>query len=227
MKRATAKPRSRRAPQAQGSNNPVARYLRLLVQYPHTPESNKAQLQFVVASVLFSVVFSAMAPMRMVSEHEWARTFCDFMASFIPMIDKVTIAVLNSPVDRSEENRFYFSVMWALSPIYVAFAWAELSAWKKQDSKLVQLNAEKIFAWLFLFGIAAIVFFVIPAVGKHGLYVSSWTNAFLSVAFFRGIGTIAAVAGVTMIFTMSVYFLREALSSEIRNRRLRRSQNHG
>lgn len=53
-------------------------------------------------------------PDDILKSHRWAVDFCDFMASIIPQIDVVTSIGVKSDV-----NRFYFSVLWVVSPALV------------------------------------------------------------------------------------------------------------
>jgi len=228
MSRSVRRKRSSQSAQKpNAATNPVIRYLRLLVRYPHTPESNKAQLQFIVASVLFSVVFSAMAPMRMISDYEWARVFSDFMASFIPMIDKVTIAMLDSHVNRSEENRFYFSVMWALSPICILLAWQQMMAGKRFDPALVKPTFTRFLGGLLIASFSLVIVFAFPPVGKDGLYVSNLTNAYLSNAFLRGLGAVGMVFGPVVGITLFVFQLKEGLADELLSWKKLKGERHG
>lgn len=54
----------------------------------------------------------ALTPADILKANPWARDFCDFMASYVSQIDKVTVLNIEPDI-----NRFYFSVMWAGSPV--------------------------------------------------------------------------------------------------------------
>ncbi len=56
----------------------------------------------------------ALTPPDILTAYSWTRPFTDFMASIVPQIDKVTALGIDADI-----NRFYFSVMWAGSPVLV------------------------------------------------------------------------------------------------------------
>lgn len=53
-------------------------------------------------------------PSDILTANAWAREFSDFMASIVPQIDRITALGIKSDI-----NRFYFSLMWAMSPIFI------------------------------------------------------------------------------------------------------------
>ncbi len=80
---------------------------------PYGPETKKVQLGFFFGSWAVLAAVGLFIPEKVLSENEWAWRFSDFMASFIPQIDR--IAALNL---RPEVNRFHYSILWAVSPIF-------------------------------------------------------------------------------------------------------------
>ncbi|QGW81897.1 hypothetical protein [Variovorax paradoxus] len=68
----------------------------------------------VIAQLIY---FSAMVglgvflPDSVLEGNAWKRDFSDFMASFVPQIDRITALDIEPGV-----NRFYFSILWATSP---------------------------------------------------------------------------------------------------------------
>jgi hypothetical protein len=56
----------------------------------------------------------ALTPPDILTAYSWTRPFTDFMANIVPQIDKVTALGIDADI-----NRFYFSVMWAGSPVLV------------------------------------------------------------------------------------------------------------
>lgn len=54
----------------------------------------------------------ALTPPDILTAYSWTRPFTDFMASYVSQIDKVTALGIDVDI-----NRFYFSVMWAGSPV--------------------------------------------------------------------------------------------------------------
>ncbi len=71
----------------------------------------------------------ALTPPDILKAYSWTRPFTDFMASIVPQIDKVTALGIDADI-----NRFYFSVMWAGSP--VIFALIVVSTWATRQSHL-------------------------------------------------------------------------------------------
>ena len=57
-------------------------------------------------------VVGMLVPDDILKSYAWAREFSDFMAGIVPQIDRVTALNIKPDV-----NRFYFSVLWAGSPI--------------------------------------------------------------------------------------------------------------
>lgn len=75
----------------------------------------------------------ALTPQDILTAYSWTRPFTDFMASIVPQIDKVTALGIDPDI-----NRFYFSVMWAGSPVLVLiFA---LIAWRDRDGHMLMLT---------------------------------------------------------------------------------------
>jgi hypothetical protein len=85
-------------------------------------------IAFIAYFVVMGLV-GAFTPADILKANPWAREFCDFMASLVPQIDAVT--KLNIAPDI---NRFYFSVMWAGSP--VAFILIGGLLWTDRQSHL-------------------------------------------------------------------------------------------
>lgn len=63
--------------------------------------------------VLMGLV-GALTPPDILSAYSWTKPFTNFMASLVSQIDKVTALGIDADI-----NRFYFSVMWACSPILI------------------------------------------------------------------------------------------------------------
>jgi len=80
---------------------------------PYGPETKKIQLGFFFGSWAILATIGLFIPEKILSENEWAWRFSDFMASFIPQIDR--IAALNL---RPEVNKFHYSILWAVSPVF-------------------------------------------------------------------------------------------------------------
>lgn len=65
-----------------------------------------------VAYYAVMAVVGMLIPEDILRSHAWAREFSDFMASIVPQIDRITALNIKPDV-----NRFYFSVLWAGSPV--------------------------------------------------------------------------------------------------------------
>mgnify|MGYP001618438137 CR=1 FL=1 len=77
------------------------------------PGGNKEQNRFFLISWAVLAFVGFFIPDDILSKHTWAREFTDFMAGIVPQIDRVTALNL-----RPEVNRFHYSVLWAVSPVY-------------------------------------------------------------------------------------------------------------
>ncbi|MDO8457944.1 MAG: hypothetical protein Q7T07_13660 [Burkholderiaceae bacterium] len=72
---------------------------------------------FGIALVVYYLVMAIvgmLVPDDILKSHAWAREFSDFMAGIVQQIDRVTALNIKPDV-----NRFYFSVLWAGSPVLV------------------------------------------------------------------------------------------------------------
>jgi len=65
-----------------------------------------------VAYYLVMALVGACIPDDILKANAWAREFSDFMASIVSQIDRITAVGIKPDV-----NRFYFSVLWAGSPL--------------------------------------------------------------------------------------------------------------
>jgi hypothetical protein len=67
-----------------------------------------------VAYYLLMATVGMLVPDDILQSNVWAREFSDFMAGIVPQIDRVTALHIKPDV-----NRFYFSVLWAGSPVLI------------------------------------------------------------------------------------------------------------
>lgn len=74
---------------------------------------NKVQHRFLLVSWIIFAAIGLFIPETIITDHTWARSFSDFMASIVPQIDRVTAIGLRPGV-----NRFHYSILWAVSPVY-------------------------------------------------------------------------------------------------------------
>ena len=88
---------------------------------PYGPETKKVHLTFFLGSWALLAAIGLFIPEKVLSENEWAWRFSDFMASFIPQIDRITALNL-----RPEVNKFHYSILWAVSPVYFTITLSEI-----------------------------------------------------------------------------------------------------
>lgn len=80
-----------------------------------------------VAYYLVMAVVGLLIPDDILEAHAWARDFSDFMASIVPQIDRITALNIEPDV-----NRFYFSMLWAASPLLCILMVGELISGKRR-----------------------------------------------------------------------------------------------
>lgn len=78
---------------------------------------------------LFMAVVGMFIPDDILSSNAWAREFSDFMAGIVPQIDRITALNIKPDV-----NRFYFSVLWAGSPVLVGIICLMLLDGKRRNT---------------------------------------------------------------------------------------------
>jgi hypothetical protein len=111
-------------------------------------------MAFIAYFVAMGLV-GALTPPDILTAYGWTRPFTDFMASIVPQIDKVTALGIDADI-----NRFYFSVMWAGSP--VVFLLTVTSTWMTRQVHLVdpkslwRLPFWKGFLWLIIAGLLSV-----------------------------------------------------------------------
>lgn len=112
---------------------------------------------FIAYFVVMGLV-GALTPPDILTAYGWTRPFTDFMASIVPQIDKVTALGIDPDI-----NRFYFSVMWAGSPVLVLLTL--LSFWRKREHALSSKSSlfRTPFLKSFIWAMFAFCFFVIGA----------------------------------------------------------------
>lgn len=80
---------------------------------PYGAETKKVQMTFFFGSWALLAAIGLFIPQTALTDNPSLRAFTDFMASFIPQIDRVTALNL-----RPEVNRLHYSILWAVSPVY-------------------------------------------------------------------------------------------------------------
>lgn len=80
---------------------------------PYSAETKKVQMIFFFGSWALLAAIGLFIPETVLTDNPNLRAFTDFMASFIPQIDRVTALDL-----RPEVNRLHYSILWAVSPVF-------------------------------------------------------------------------------------------------------------
>ncbi len=98
----------------------------------------------------------ALTPADILKANPWARDFCDFMAGIVPLIDRVTALNIEPDI-----NRFYFSVMWAVSPFLFVFIacsiWFTKESYATDPKSLWGMSFGKSLLLMAIFGLAAVL----------------------------------------------------------------------
>lgn len=97
---------------------------------------------------LVMAIVGTLIPDDILSANAWARDFSDVVASIVPQIDRITALGIKPDV-----NRFYFSVLWAVSPVLVltVLAFFALRPFRAEDWR--QAGAPKYQSLLFLLAV--------------------------------------------------------------------------
>ena len=94
-----------------------------------------------VAYYLLMAIVGMLVPDDILKSHEWAREFSNFMAGIVPQIDRVTALNIKPDV-----NRFYFSVLWAGSPMMVVIVFGGVfSSIRQKTSPLLKKSFKQFF----------------------------------------------------------------------------------
>jgi hypothetical protein len=97
----------------------------------------------------------ALTPADILTANSWAKDFCNFMAGLVPQIDRVTALSIESDI-----NRFYFSVMWAGSPLLFVFIacsiWFTKESYNTDPKSLWRMTLGKSILLMTLFGLVAV-----------------------------------------------------------------------
>ena len=160
-------------------------------------------------------------PEKVLSDNEWAWRFSDFMASIVPQIDR--IAALNL---RPEVNKFHYSILWAVSPVFPGLM---LSAfWKHPSINSRRMTYGQAFGGLlvciWLIGFAMFLWWGLGFIGyenRHDRIVRAMFYHGLS----RAIWAPLMVAGFWMCVTMFLHTSWGLVTG--RFHRAERSEPHG
>ena len=126
------------------------------------------------------VVVGLSIPDDILSAHVWAREFCDRIAAIVPQIDRITALKLKPDV-----NRFYFSLLWATSPVCLAFCFGLVLEGRKQNYPMWTMALHKaVVRWpVIAFAVAwsQCLWWVDPALRlSKGLFVNPFGRALVS-----------------------------------------------
>lgn len=179
------------------------------------PGGNREQNRFLLASWAVLAAIGFFIPEQIVSDHVWAKEFTDFMASIVPQIDRVTALNL-----RPEVNRFHYSVLWAVSPVY--FVIVMISGMKNVTLGYYRATKGKIVGILFfsIFMIGFSVFLWPTAffysmdpsnrVTRMGFYVSPFREMFAPfVVGGLSIGAVLIIMTIKGLLTGQLIILKE------------------
>lgn len=102
--------------------------------------ANRTQIGFVLGSYALFVVIGLAVPESVLRDYAWAKNFSDVMASIVPQIDRVTqlSAAMHAKAD---VNRFYYSFLWAISPLYFAIFYNSSNQYIKTNYKIESMFA--------------------------------------------------------------------------------------
>ncbi len=81
------------------------------------PGGNKPQTRFLIGSWAFFAFIGLIMPETILRDYDWTQGFTDAVASVVPQIDRITALNL-----RPDINRFHYSLLWVVSPVYFVIA---------------------------------------------------------------------------------------------------------
>ncbi|NBP07982.1 MAG: hypothetical protein EBU76_05820 [Gammaproteobacteria bacterium] len=108
-----------------------------------------------VVYYLFMAIVGMLVPDDILKSYAWAREFSDFMAGIVPQIDQVTALNIKPDV-----NRFYFSVLWAGSPVLLVIVCLMLLDGKQRRFATMWTTPFAKMIWPMFFGLITVVAFL-------------------------------------------------------------------
>jgi hypothetical protein len=138
----------------------------------------------------------------------WARDFSDFMASIVPQIDRITALNIEPEV-----NRFYFSVLWAASPLLCVLMIGELIGGRRRGYSMWRSTPRKMFSALcavaFILFWATHLWWVDPSLRlTHTLFSAPFARSAVgSFAFTHAPVVCAAAAALCLLAWCTGYIL--------------------
>jgi len=161
-------------------------------------EGWKFQTRVAYVSYVVFVIVGLSIPDNILRDYSWTRSFTDFMAAIVPQIDRIT--ALNIAAD---VNRFNYSLLWAVSPLYFLIVYRGINA--NIASGPYSYNSlsvgRLVFVSLGLIWLVGFCMFLWTGVGfvtgKEPLAVRLFGGLFLRALWapFMVVGFIVAVAG--------------------------------
>lgn len=141
-----------------------------------------------IAYYLLMALVGLLIPDDILSANAWAREFSDFMASVVPQIDRITALNIKPSV-----NRFYFSVLWAGSPVLLLIVCIMMWDAKRRDVATMWTAPLRIAALPMLFGLVVCVLLLLPQLLvdpsmrlSRNTFGSSFGRGFLAQIFVLG-----------------------------------------
>lgn len=145
---------------------------------PYGAETKKVQMTFFFGAWALLTAIGLFIPQAVLTDNPSLRAFTDFMASFIPQIDRVTALDL-----RPEVNRLHYSILWAVSPVFIVLTLIGLYKGITAKEKISTTYGQAfgaLFACIWLIGWTMFLW--------HGLgFVDDPHNRIARVMFYHGL----------------------------------------
>jgi hypothetical protein len=182
-----------------------------------TPEWTSAHKRFSYIAFGVIVVAGLSVPETIITANPWAREFTDFMAMLIPQIDNVSRVNLHS-----DANRFLYSLLWVISPLFLPLVikeqlnWIEVEDVKKKREIDWSLHFLRL---LFILMIAAWVMFSLSY--EEGRYVAKlmlinhfWKSVFAPMAVAAALWPVTYLASLTISVRRGTYPGKHGINKE-------------
>jgi hypothetical protein len=170
--------------------------------------SNPFNIALLIYYSLMTVV-GLCIPDDVLKANAWAKEFSDFMASIVPQISRITALGI-----KPEVNRFYFSVLWAGSPVMFAICIGAIwSSRNSPNARMWTMPLTQSIGWM--------TFLLVVIVGaQYGYWMTDSTNRqlrfLLSNTFGRSFwGSLVYVHGSSIFGSMLALWLYGWLTNYI------------
>jgi hypothetical protein len=117
-----------------------------LAKPPSSKNRSEWRNPLVIAMLIYYVVMAVVGlwiPDNILKDNPGAREFSDFMAKIVPQIDRITALNIKPDV-----NRFYFSVLWAASPIVMFLTVAAGLQGRRKGIKFESTRLRLFLSWM-------------------------------------------------------------------------------